>query len=70
MQIRVGYEFVFDCPQPLPMMLAVNLHSTRRSDLLVPDDLTTDPLVPVSTYLDPFDNVCSRIVASAGRPHT
>lgn len=68
MQIRVGYELVFDCPQPVPMMLAVNVHSTRRSDLLVPDDLTTDPLVPVSTYLDHFDNVCSRIVAPAG-PH-
>jgi transglutaminase-like putative cysteine protease len=67
MQIRVGYELVFDCPQPVPMMLAVNVHSTRRSDLLVPDDLTTDPLVPVSTYLDHFDNVCSRIVAPAGR---
>jgi len=67
MQIRVGYELVFDCPQAVPMMLAVNVHTTRRGDLIVADELVTDPVVPVSTYLDRFQNVCSRIVAPAGR---
>ena len=67
MQIRIGYELVFECQQPVPMMLAVNVHSTRRSDLIVADDLTTDPQVPVTTYLDRFQNLCSRIVAPAGR---
>ena len=67
MRIRIGYELVFECQQPVPMMLAVNVHSTRRSDLIVADDLTTDPQVPVTTYLDRFQNLCSRIVAPAGR---
>jgi hypothetical protein len=29
MQIRVGYELIYDCPQPTPMMLMVNIHHTR-----------------------------------------
>jgi len=67
MQLRVGYELVFDCPQAVPMMLAVNVHSTRRDDLIVADSLNTDPMVPVSNYLDRFHNICSRIVAPPGR---
>ena len=67
MQIRIGYELIFDCPQAVPMMLAVNVHSTRCSDLVVADQLISEPPVPVSTYLDGFDNVCSRIVAPPGR---
>src|ERR1700732_1272765 len=29
MQIRVGYELIYDCPQPTPMMLMLNIHHTR-----------------------------------------
>ena len=28
MQIRVGYELIYDCPQPTPMMLMLNIHHT------------------------------------------
>jgi transglutaminase-like putative cysteine protease len=69
MQIRIGYELIFDCPQPIPMMLALNVHSTRRADLVVPDDLVTDPPVPVRTYEDRFGNLCSRLVAPSGQIH-
>src|ERR1700684_4311780 len=67
MRIRVGYEFVFSFPQPTPMTLTVSIHYSRASDIIVPDHLTTDPFVPVSTYRDGFGNLCSRIVAPAGR---
>ena len=43
MQIRVGYELIYDCPQPTPMMLMLNIHYTRASDLVIPDHLTTCP---------------------------
>ena len=66
MQIRIGYELIFDCPQPIPMMLAVHVHPSRRADLVVPDDLVTRPSVPVGTYEDAFGNLCSRIVAPTG----
>jgi len=67
MQIRVGYELVYDCPQPTPMMLMLNIHYSRASDIVVPDHLTTQPSVPITAYRDGFGNWCSRIVAPAGR---
>ena len=67
MRIRVGYEFVYSFPQPTPMILTVSIHYSRASDIIVPDHLTTDPLVPVSTYRDGFGNLSSRIVAPAGQ---
>ncbi len=36
MQIRVGYEIIYDCPQPTPMILTLQIHFTRVSDLIVP----------------------------------
>ncbi len=67
MQIRVGFEMEYQCPAPTPMMLAVNIHHSRASDLLRPDHLTTDPPVPVNAYRDSFGNWCSRLVAPPGR---
>ena len=67
MQIRVGYELIYDCPQPTPMLLALHIHYSRASDILVPDHVTTDPSVPIFAYRDSFGNWCSRIVAPPGR---
>jgi transglutaminase-like putative cysteine protease len=67
MQIRVGYELIYDCPQPTPMILTLSIHYTRASDIVVPDLMTTDPRVPVSAYRDGFGNWCTRIVAPPGR---
>jgi transglutaminase-like putative cysteine protease len=66
-QIRVGYELIYDCPQPTPMLLALHIHYSRASDILVPDHVTTDPSVPIFAYRDSFGNWCSRIVAPPGR---
>jgi transglutaminase-like putative cysteine protease len=67
MQIRVGFELVYECPQPTPMVLTLNVHYTRASDIVFPDYLTTDPAVPVTGYRDSFGNWCTRIVAPEGR---
>ncbi len=67
MQIRVGYELVYQCPQPTPMVLMLNVHHSRAADLAVADRLTTDPSVPISGYHDGFGNWCSRLVAPAGQ---
>lgn len=66
MQIRVGYELIYDCPQPTPMILALHIHFTRVSDILVADHLITSPSIPITAYRDAFGNWCSRIVAPAG----
>ena len=67
MQIRVGYEIVYDCLQPTPMVLMLHVHHSRVADIVVPDHLMTDPVVPVHAYHDSFGNWCSRVVVPAGR---
>ena len=64
--LRVGYEFVYDCPAPTPMVLVLNIHHSRASDIVVPDHLMTSPSVRVTAYRDTFGNWCSRLVAPAG----
>lgn len=66
MQIRVGYELIYDCPQPTPMILTLQVHFTRVSDIIVPDHLKTKPSIPITAYRDTFGNWCSRIVAPKG----
>ena len=67
MHIKIGYELVYDCPQPTPMVLMLKVHHSRASDLVVPDRIVTDPSLPIHAYHDGFGNWCSRIVAPAGR---
>ena len=67
MQIRVGFEMAFWCPQSTPMLLSLNIHYSRASDLVKPDLLVISPSVPMTAYRDGFGNWCSRIVAPAGR---
>jgi transglutaminase-like putative cysteine protease len=66
-ELDVGYELIYDLPQPTPMLLVLHIHYTRASDILVPDHILTDPPVPLVAYRDGFGNWCSRIVAPAGR---
>lgn len=67
MELQVGYELIYDCPQPTPMMLMLGIHYSRVSDIVDPDHLVTTPSVPIKAYRDTFGNWCNRIVAPAGR---
>jgi hypothetical protein len=67
MKIHVGYELIYDFPQPTPMIMVLGTHFTRASDVVVPDHLMTSPTVPIIPYRDVFGNWCSRIVAPTGR---
>ena len=66
MQLRVGYELIYECPQPTPMILALNIHYTRVPDLVEPDHIITSPPTPITAYRDGFGNWCSRIVLPPG----
>jgi len=66
MKICVGSEIIYRCSQQTPMILMVQVHSSRTADIIVSNYLTTDPLVPVNTYCDKFGNWCSRIMAPPG----
>jgi len=66
-QIRVGYEFLYTFPQPTPMIVTLNVHYSRASDMVRPDHMLTSPSVAVKGYRDGFGNWCNRIVAPTGR---
>ncbi len=66
MNIRFGYELVYTCNQPLPMILMLHAHPSRIQDLLRPDRMLIEPAVPLDVYADSFGNTCTRLVAPAG----
>jgi transglutaminase-like putative cysteine protease len=67
MQLRTGYELIYNFPQPTPIILVVNIHYSRASDMVVPDCLTAEPSIPIIGYYDAFGNRCNRLLAPAGR---
>ena len=67
MQIHVGFEMFYDCPQPTPMIFHLNVHYTRVADIVGNDELVFDPPVSRATYRDTFGNWCTRIIAPQGR---
>ena len=67
MKFQVGYEIQYEVPQPTPLVLMLNIHFTRISDLETPDHIIVSPSVPISGYRDSFGNWCSRILAPPGR---
>lgn len=66
MKIRAGFHLGYECVQPTPMLLVLNIHPSRRADLLCEQVLTFDRPIEVWEYIDVFGNACSRIVAPPG----
>jgi len=67
LQLRAGFELIYSFPQPTPLILVVNVHDSRSSDLMVPDSLVVEPPIAISGYRDAFGNQCKRLLAPAGR---
>ncbi|PKP67525.1 MAG: transglutaminase [Alphaproteobacteria bacterium HGW-Alphaproteobacteria-8] len=66
MKLRIGYELRYDFPQPTPVVVMLNVHYSRVSDLETPDTVRVAPSVPISGYRDGFGNWCTRFLAPAG----
>lgn len=66
MKLRIGYEVKYEFPQPTPVLLMLNVHFSRVSDLVTPDHIIIKPNVPISGYRDGFGNWCTRILAPEG----
>ena len=67
MKLQAGFELIYKFWKPTPIIAMLNVHHTRVSDLIVPDRLITDPMIPMSGYRDEFGNWCKRGLAPAGR---
>jgi transglutaminase-like putative cysteine protease len=67
MQIRVGFEMLYEFVGRTPMVLMLNVHPSRALDVITPDHLRITPSLPVTRYSDMFGNVCTRLVAPSGQ---
>jgi transglutaminase-like putative cysteine protease len=66
MKIHVGFDLVYDCVGPTPMIFMLNVHPSRKADLLTTDRLRATPARAITTYRDGFGNKCARLIAPAG----
>lgn len=66
MKIRAGFTLGYECMQPTPMLLTLNIHPSRRIDLLTDQVLEFDRATEAWGYIDGFGNACTRIVAPPG----
>lgn len=67
MLIRLGYDIQFETVGEVPIIALLNVHPSRTKDLREPDELQTDPLVKVESYVDSFGNLASRFLAPNGK---
>ena len=66
MLIRLGYDLRFYLPAPTALIALLHVHPSREKDLLEPDEMITDPALPLTSYVDSFGNRCTRLYAPAG----
>jgi transglutaminase-like putative cysteine protease len=66
MQIRVGFEMLYEFAGRTPMVLMLNVHPSRARDVIKPDHLRIAPAVSATRYTDAFGNTCTRLVAPPG----
>ena len=43
MRIRAGYEIIYECPQPTPMLLLLSVRPERAGDMESPDTIYSYP---------------------------
>jgi transglutaminase-like putative cysteine protease len=67
MLIRLGYDMQFESVGEVPIVTLLNVHPSREKDLREPDELSTDPLIKVESYLDTFGNRACRLLAPSGK---
>jgi transglutaminase-like putative cysteine protease len=65
-RIQIGYDIGYEFEQPTPMIVMLNVHYSRVSDLLSPDTMVTEPATPYTSYRDTYGNWCNRVLAPAG----
>jgi transglutaminase-like putative cysteine protease len=66
MKIRAGCDLTYEFAAPTPMVLMLNVHSSRAKDVVIPDLIRVAPLRPLSIWTDLFGNICCRLVAPPG----
>ena len=66
MKIRAGYDIAFQCPYAVPVVLMLTAHPSRDGDILSDESMRFSPPVDERDFFDPYDNICTRLVAPPG----
>lgn len=66
MKIHAGFRLGYECEHETAMLLVLNIHPSRRADLLSEQVLSFDRPIEAWGYIDAFGNACGRINAPAG----
>ena len=66
MLIRYGYEITLNCARPTALVCLLSVHDDHAKAIRVPERVLTTPIIPTTTYRDPFGNKCLRLVAPTG----
>ena len=66
MLVRAGFEIMYSCPAPTPMLLTLSLHPEVLGGVKGGHGTRFDREVRASGYIDGFGNACTRIVAPEG----
>jgi transglutaminase-like putative cysteine protease len=66
MLIRIGCDVTLRFPFPTTVIHLLHVHPSRRSDLILPDHIWTEPALNIDEYCDGFGNHRGRICVPAG----
>ena len=67
MLIRVGFEFLYDVPFPVTMLVKLYLHPSQLPKVKKSERLIIEPETAVEEFVDDFGNRAGRLVLPAGR---
>ncbi|GAB2187944.1 transglutaminase-like domain-containing protein [Roseibium sp. LAB1] len=66
MLIRIGFEITVTCPAPVPMLLALSVHSDFAGRMIGTDHVSNSSIPDMRKYTDSYGNRITRAVAPAG----
>jgi transglutaminase-like putative cysteine protease len=66
MLIQIGFDIELAITAPMALVYLLNVHPSRRDDLLQPEVIDTTPTFAAEEYTDSFGNLCGRINVPEG----
>lgn len=66
MRIQYGYHIDLSFNQPTPLICLMDVHPSRRGDILRENGFETIPTAKIRSYVDSFGNLCRRLEAPRG----
>jgi transglutaminase-like putative cysteine protease len=67
MHILYGFDIELDLSQLTTLVTVMDIHPSRKDDVVSESDLHMSQLIAVETFPDGFGNTCRRMTANAGR---